>query len=527
MEGEETLEIALPSAASLLRCLPATSPCHLSLSTTKQPSLTNQLLDPSMVSLPSSESSLSAVYNKALRSIAEEEITLPLSRSDLRMGRDSPISVDSGFESSFPSSPDSSSGEGRNLLMHKLEPSSILSINVENDCKSKIESVCRASVIRMAPPATIRSESPPDITNDLPDVVHNSEARDSDALSLGKPIKIPYKDSVQKLHLDISSLSVVKPPNPGYVHEVCSRNANPMESESLSVDEKGDCCADVVRHSTVKAEEFCEFPSTSVASSSNYTPSTPQSVKDNEEFDSVCLWDHCGQQFNTEMDLFEHVMQSHFECLDPLEDANTVKRNRNGTKARSKNLLCKWDSCEMGLSRGDLKKQFVWLREHFLTRHFRKAKPYCCLIDGCSARFSFKRALEDHLQTGHDKVKRTDVGRKKKPKVESCLEWTPLPYYPPDPKNDFLDKATIEFMVMRLRKYERIEHPQFVPRPPPGPRGGAAYRKRKRILTWDIIPFEEFYKQEVERKRSEIANGVPQVGEFAAKEWKRIFSQVT
>lgn len=45
-------------------------------------------------------------------------------------------------------------------------------------------------------------------------------------------------------------------------------------------------------------------------------------------------------------------------------------------------------------------------------------------------------------------------------------------------------------MVMRLRKYEKIPNPQFVPRPPPGPRGGAAYRKRKRILTWDIVPFE-------------------------------------
>uniref|UniRef100_A0A0N4V942 C2H2-type domain-containing protein n=1 Tax=Enterobius vermicularis TaxID=51028 RepID=A0A0N4V942_ENTVE len=95
-------------------------------------------------------------------------------------------------------------------------------------------------------------------------------------------------------------------------------------------------------------------------------------------------------------------VDTHFECLHPLEDVNVSKRMR-GVKSRSKNLLCKWDNCEMGLSRGDLRKQFSWLKEHFLTRHFRKAKPYCCLIDGCSARFSFKRALEDHLRTGHDK----------------------------------------------------------------------------------------------------------------------------
>ncbi|VDO44731.1 unnamed protein product [Brugia timori] len=171
----------------------------------------------------------------------------------------------------------------------------------------------------------------------------------------------------------------------------------------------------------------------------------------------------------------------------------------------------------MGLSRGDFQKQFVWLEEHFTTRHAGKAQPYMCLIEGCSLRFTLKRSLEEHLRTGHEKVKakRCHTEEGELSKVKSCYQWTPLPYYIPSntfclisthlqkieyenlinmdyrsEKNDFLDHATEEWIVMRLRQYERTSGACFIPREPATPRGGAAYRKRRRILTFAIEPLK-------------------------------------
>ncbi|MCP9261574.1 hypothetical protein DINM_004925 [Dirofilaria immitis] len=144
----------------------------------------------------------------------------------------------------------------------------------------------------------------------------------------------------------------------------------------------------------------------------------------------------------------------------------------------------------MGLSRGDFQKQFIWLEEHFTTRHAGKAQPYMCLIEGCSLRFTLKRSLEEHLRTGHEKAKakRSHTEEGELSRVKSCYQWTPLPYY--IPKKRFLDHATEEWIVMRLRQYERTTGASFIPREPATPRGGAAYRKRRRILTFAIEPLK-------------------------------------
>uniref|UniRef100_A0A0N5A8N6 C2H2-type domain-containing protein n=1 Tax=Syphacia muris TaxID=451379 RepID=A0A0N5A8N6_9BILA len=499
------------TAATVMR--PSSLSTSLQLAIASSDANNHQLSNSPFLIFPVTESmTITTDYKKSLKSIVDDEIVLPLPKSDSQMGGVSPVSVDSGFESSFPSSPESSLGENRNLLLQKTDDHSV-GENVYN-CKLNIQKDRRSLISPAA--FTSKMAASPDTGSDLPDVIMLSSNQHSNA-----SVRDECNDSLQKLDIDISTLSAAKSlnstPNTQSVNEQEKLTANQTSSSSNSVYSSG----------TKTESEFCEYPSTSVASSSSCTPSVAQSVSDDtEDAEFFCRWDNCGQQFCSELELFDHVMKGHFECLHPLEDANSLKRLKAGAKCRTKNLICKWDNCDMGLSRGDLTKQFLWLKEHFFTRHFRKAKPYCCLFEGCSARFSFKRALEDHLRTGHDKMKRTDSGRRKKTKVESCLEWTPLPYYPPSEKNDFLDKATIEFMVMQLRKCEMMQHPQFVSRPPPGPRGGAAYRKRKRILTWDIVPLEDYYKQEIERKRNEIANGVPQVGEYASNEWKKIFSKI-
>lgn len=146
----------------------------------------------------------------------------------------------------------------------------------------------------------------------------------------------------------------------------------------------------------------------------------------------------------------------------------------------------------MGLSRGDIQKQFVWLEEHFTTRHAGKAQPYMCLIEGCALRFTLKRSLEEHLRTGHEKAraKRPHTDEGELLRAKSCYHWMPSPYYMPSEKNDFLDRSTEEWIIMRLKQYERTSGACFVPREPTTPRGGAAYRKRRRTLTFAIEPLQ-------------------------------------
>uniref|UniRef100_A0A1I7VM21 C2H2-type domain-containing protein n=1 Tax=Loa loa TaxID=7209 RepID=A0A1I7VM21_LOALO len=211
-----------------------------------------------------------------------------------------------------------------------------------------------------------------------------------------------------------------------------------------------------------------------------------------------CHWKSCTERFVCDNDLYDHVVKSHLELLRPSVylDGNNNNSGSGGSQSqtigRLKNLMCQWGSCKMGLSRGDFQKQFIWLEEHFTTRHAGKAQPYMCLIEGCSSRFTLKRSLEEHLRTGHEKVKakRPHAEEGELSRVKSCYQWTPLPYYIPGEKNDFLDHATEEWIVMRLRQYERTSGACFIPREPATPRGGAAYRKRRRILTFAIEPLK-------------------------------------
>uniref|UniRef100_A0A914S5Y6 C2H2-type domain-containing protein n=1 Tax=Parascaris equorum TaxID=6256 RepID=A0A914S5Y6_PAREQ len=73
--------------------------------------------------------------------------------------------------------------------------------------------------------------------------------------------------------------------------------------------------------------------------------------------------------------------QTHLEILRPTDCLSPTSRVRCSPKGRLKSLACKWGDCKMAMSRGDLKKQ------------------------ECTLRFTLKRALEDHLRSGHEKTK--------------------------------------------------------------------------------------------------------------------------
>lgn len=234
------------------------------------------------------------------------------------MGRVSPVSVDSGFESSFPSSPDSSSTEVRNLLLNKSDVSPARSLSTEKECKLN-ESGSQLSVLNLVSSVNTRSEVLPDITTDLPDVVTDVGPEESGALLVNKQsLKIDCEEFLKKLQLSMPIVSMIKSsPSSEFTNDSCSKGSNSdnslvnsAEPETLSDDEKTGCCKSATHSAVIKTEEVCEFPSTSAASSSSsYTPSAPQSLRDTEESDSFCLWDDCGQQFANEMDLFDHVMK--------------------------------------------------------------------------------------------------------------------------------------------------------------------------------------------------------------------------
>lgn len=406
-----------------------------------------------------------------------------LASKNLLMERMSPASVDSGFDSSFPSSPDSSVDVPNSLLrsnslkcLHAKTislrcPLLVKEAELSLPCCSPSPSSCPSACSLPTSNATSPSSS----------LISNLESLDIS--SLKQPLSIVCDEHILELqdaHVELTDLC-----------EQC-RNIDVERDQSISR-ERGVTVPEIKRESS-SSSSYLECPSTP-SSSSCYIASDNNDLRSHRSgLRSHCHWDGCGERFACDNDLYDHVIKSHLEQLRPPECLSPGSKGRSSPKNRARNLMCRWGDCKMGMSRGDAKKQFIWLEDHFTTRHAGKAQPYPCLIEGCSQRFTLKRALEDHLRSGHEKAKskrphseEDDIQKRKK----CCLEWTALPYYPPDPKNDFLDTATEEWIIMRLKLYERTNCATFVPRPPPTPRGGAAYRKRRRILTFAIQPYQK------------------------------------
>ncbi|VDN08447.1 unnamed protein product [Thelazia callipaeda] len=381
--------------------------------------------------------------------------------------RMSPVSVDSGFDSSFPSSPDCSLDSlicARNMEMTKYckdfnlkrRPSAVSFISDISQCSLPFCQPSSSSTISQTSSGIITTSS-----------LESTDTKTNENFLFNSCI-------AEKSVVIASSVRT---------------GQNSEVSSLVTLDDSLELVADYLTESssTISCTEVLEL-----------------------DLKIRCRWKTCSERFACDNDLYDHVVKTHLKPLRP-SDCNS-KSNGGGclqiqTKGRLKNLMCQWGKCKMGLSRGDYQKQFVWLEEHFTTRHAGKAQPYMCLIEGCSSRFTLKRLLEEHLRTGHEKakVKRGHTEEGDLARLKSCYEWTPLPYYIPN-ENDFLDKATEEWIVMRLRQYERTNNACFMTREPVAPRGGAAYRKRRRILTFAIEPLKIDPKAYVIPNAIELAN---------------------
>ncbi|VDK77463.1 unnamed protein product [Litomosoides sigmodontis] len=416
------------------------------------------------------------------------------SKNVLNIERMSPASIDSGFDSSFPSSPDCSldssvvGGETakscKDSNFKRRHQTAAAFCNTANPVASQCPlSVCQPSCSSLSPPIS-RASSGVSTVSSISTDTKADEDFCLDACLLEKTTSLTSLSSSLQLAVDVPT------------------NQNSGVSSTARL---GDSAKSLARCSTVPS----------------FSGSLP-SGNNELQLRARCRWKNCTERFACDNDLYDHVVKDHLEllrpsaCLDDNNDNNSDCCNsQSQTTDRLKNLMCQWGNCKMGLSRGDFQKQFLWLEEHFRTRHAGKAQPYMCLMEGCSLRFTLKRSLEEHLRTGHEKVKaivplsgvnknlliheesfcvleltkRSHNEERELTKVKSCYQWTPLPYYIPSDKNDFLDLATEEWIVMRLRQYERTNNACFIPREPPT-RGGAAYRKRRRTLTFAIAPLK-------------------------------------
>ncbi|VDK43547.1 unnamed protein product [Anisakis simplex] len=389
-----------------------------------------------------------------------------VSKSVLRSGRTSPMSVDSGFESSsFPSSPDSSNDTSILATTHHPQlPSSAKCISL--DVKHSSLSSTRTDII---------TDEDSCLSSSLPSESQLSLPSDTLTLPLESPISLPSKSPSSESSLLSSEL-----PQPSYLtantsspsksqdypqHQVPSSSSvdNHDDNSLITVDFK--CDNDIIstksddkpdnnnddklinnemddikvsneiKESGLKLSEEpngCVLKCASIASSSSSLISlNTNNVSDNSssELLSLCHWDRCMERFKCDNDLYDHVIKNHLEILRPRDCLSPNSRGKCSQRIRMKTLPCKWE----------------------------------------------KRSNSEENDTS---------------KLKSCYQWTPVPYYPPCEDRDFLDSATDEWLVMRLREYERVTNGCLVVRDQEK-RGGAQYRKRRRVLHFEIATFKQ------------------------------------
>uniref|UniRef100_A0A914WIR3 C2H2-type domain-containing protein n=1 Tax=Plectus sambesii TaxID=2011161 RepID=A0A914WIR3_9BILA len=210
---------------------------------------------------------------------------------------------------------------------------------------------------------------------------------------------------------------------------------------------------------------------------------------------SQCQWQWCSLSFENDTLLFDHVIESHIRPLKPSEPAHNTRRRRSNSDIGL--LQCRWGQCSMKLERGEVDKRYAWLEDHFTTRHPGRALPYPCLIAGCQQRFSFKRALADHLRSGHEKL-RAAAKRDNSDSSAACddsqkrlkrrSEHLPSLYaITVDPKMDFLDAGTGDVLAARLLAMETARRRRLTPAVANDEARGAARRKMRRVTVHEVL----------------------------------------
>jgi len=99
-----------------------------------------------------------------------------------------------------------------------------------------------------------------------------------------------------------------------------------------------------------------------------------------------CKWNKCGCEIASDM-LLEHIRIKHVATQLRFSDANEVN-------AEEQSFVCLWNGCKVYNRPSCV---LTWLERHILSH---LDKPYCCIVDGCGARFASQAMLERHVN-GH------------------------------------------------------------------------------------------------------------------------------
>ncbi|CAH2063728.1 unnamed protein product, partial [Iphiclides podalirius] len=221
---------------------------------------------------------------------------------------------------------------------------------------------------------------------------------------------------------------------------------------------------------------------------------------------TVCLWENCKRDFESDSDLLEHIQSAHVE-----------------SQAGCENYVCQWERCKV---RGKPSCSRLWLERHALAHSGNK--PFKCIVDGCDRRFSTQTLLERHVNNHFNEVSPNNSGSKKTADSSAKLirrngkklryrrqPWSARMF-------DFFDAGTMEGLAWRLSRSTRWRLGGACPlREPPGrhtltlhaaltaTRYNAAEARREALLTYyppHVIEDEWVPEREVSRvKRVEIA----------------------
>ncbi|XP_061378715.1 zinc finger protein jing isoform X2 [Danaus plexippus] len=177
----------------------------------------------------------------------------------------------------------------------------------------------------------------------------------------------------------------------------------------------------------------------------------PQSDKRKSSTDTtsvtICLWEKCKQELESDSDLLEHLQSVHVE-----------------SQAGQENYVCLWERCKV---RGKPSCSRLWLERHALSHGGNK--PFKCIVDSCDRRFSTQILLERHVNnhfneatpnTGNGK-KTADSSAKMIRRNGKKLRYRRQPWSAR--MFDFFDSGMMEGLAWRLARSTRWRLGGFCP----------------------------------------------------------------
>ncbi|XP_045492776.1 myb-like protein U isoform X1 [Colias croceus] len=168
---------------------------------------------------------------------------------------------------------------------------------------------------------------------------------------------------------------------------------------------------------------------------------------------SVCQWENCKLEFDSDSSLLEHLQSVHVE-----------------TQVGKQNYVCLWQQCKV---RGKPSCSRLWLERHTLSHGGNK--PFKCIVDGCDRRFSTQTLLERHVNNHFNESSQSSgTGRKSSDSSSKLIRrngkklryrrqpWSARMF-------DFFDSGMMEGLAWRLSRCTRWRLGGACPlREPPG-----------------------------------------------------------